>query len=146
MIPRDETEAINWKPQMVRKPPLPAIIMPREETVKQKPVARELPSRSSFVSEKFISDEGVAFFFPKSEANAFNLAQKFSDCGSKTNMASFEADDDDDDKEAAKFKEVTFKVKTIFTHNGDHLVCLLECLFSQYDTIANNAKSRSKNN
>ena len=104
MIPRDETEAANWKPQNVPKPPLPSITLPKqaEECPLQE---RELPSRSDLVTEQFVSDEGVAFYFPKSEANSFTLEPDT--ISSKTNVANFE-----ETGAAALFKEVVFKVIT----------------------------------
>ena len=89
MIPRDETEAVNWKPQTVPKPPLPAITIPNPAEEECAAPERELPSRSEFVTEQFISNEGVAFFFPKSEANSFTLEPD--DVSSKTNMATLAA-------------------------------------------------------
>ena len=97
MIPRDETEAVNWKPHSLPKPPLPAIDTPKETEAGQQPQEvegeRELFSRSEFITETFVSKEGVAFFFPRNEANAFNLGAE--DIGSKTNVANFEEDERD---------------------------------------------------
>ena len=111
MIPRDEAEAANWKPQNVPKPPLPAITIPNPTEEERAVPERELPSRSEFVTEQFISNEGVAFFFPKSEANTFTLepddvsSKTNMDVSSKTNMANFE-----ESKADVMFKEVAFRV------------------------------------
>ena len=120
MIPRDETEAANWKPQNVPKPPLPAITIPNPAEEERAIPERELPSRSEFVTEQFISNEGVAFFFPKSEANIFILDDVSSktnmDASSKTNMATFE-----ESKTDVMFKEVAFRViKKDYTWTSMH--------------------------
>ena len=114
MIPRDETEAVNWKPQTLHKPTLPAIPTPREEKPENK--EKQLPSHFNFVTEKFVSNEGVAFFFPRGESNVFNMVANELNCSSKTNVANFDNDSWNEESSSHEdnsdeFQEVVFKEK-----------------------------------